>query len=884
MSYEFSNLKDINIVYEKSIASRSATLVDFPTSLNSELKDYLREQGITKLYSHQSEMFIKAKEGQNIVITTSTASGKTLSFLLPILNEILANPSTRALLIYPTKALASDQARAMLPIVEYFGSYKVKIGVYDGDTPVNERVRIRSSANLILTNPEMLNSSFLANHSKNGFNHILKNLKFVVIDELHSYRGAFGSHLSNLFKRLKRLCDYYSSSPQFLCSSATINNPLELAENICGKSFVLIDNDGSPSSEKNYHFVLPPMQKNEMYPVPIISIASALIEELVVKKQNFIAFCKSRRAVEVLVKEARDNLQAVGPGGYNYSTLISGYRGGYTALERKEIENKMINGNLLGLVSTNALELGIDIGKIDNAVLTGYPGTRASFWQQAGRAGRKERSADTYLILDFLPFDQYLALEPEWLFSQKSENAVVNKNNLFIEIAHVRAAAAELPLSLDDISLFPDLGEIIPHLFKSNEIRKENGKFSWCGNSYPAGDFSLRNIDKNQYNLVEESTGQVITVMDELQTFRELYPNAIYIHDSISYQVRVLDLKEKIAKASIVNVNYYTVPYEENKVSVLSIIKEKEVERCLSQWGDVNVVNTILGFKKVQFHNHTNLGFVDLEESLSKDFDTEGIIINLPKNVSDKFYEVSPKEERKGTPWKSYFDGICFALNISAMMVCMATNEDIAVTNYYKSDESTMAVCIYDLALGGMGYSAKIYDLLSDVIANAITRVKKCKCRDGCPNCVGDYHLDKNLVLWGLENLIKESEPLLRFKTLKEVEAKPLVKPFALATIEPNWQAFKSYLEEHSHHEQNVNFLLTIKRVKVEGDTLYLYLENEFYKDWILNSENYRYLVNTLSSFIECTNSFKIDFIIENTKTTIDNDKTVRYYKMLKGK
>ncbi|WP_376770468.1 DEAD/DEAH box helicase [Clostridium lacusfryxellense] len=430
------NIDDL-IIYNKTILKREAKNVDFPSTLSVELCGYLSKNGITKLYCHQAEMFEKAMEGHNIVITTSTASGKTLSFLLPVLQEILSNPLARAIFIYPTKALASDQYRAIMPYLEYFGENRISAGVYDGDTPVNERSRIRKSANIILTNPEMINAAFLPNHSKFGFDFIFSNLKYVVIDELHTYRGAFGSHVANVFRRLGRVCRYYNSSPQYLCSSATIANPVELVEDICGQKFIQIDKDGSPAVKRKYVLVQPPkiMGADKKYygQVQTTSVAADLIPDLVENDNSFIAFTKSRKNVEVVLKESRDKLESESFFGASLTDKISGYRGGYTPLERKEIENKMITGVLRGIISTNALELGIDIGKIDTTVLVGYPGTRASFWQQTGRAGRSGKECTNYLILDNLPFDQYIGINPDWLFKNGSENAVIDKNNLLIE-------------------------------------------------------------------------------------------------------------------------------------------------------------------------------------------------------------------------------------------------------------------------------------------------------------------------------------------------------------------------------------------------------------------------------------------------------------------
>ena len=504
------DIKDC-IIYEKTIPAHPALYDDFPENLLTELAGYLREKGIERLYCHQVEMFEKVTAGKHVVITTSTASGKTLSFLLPVVQEILKKPLTRAIFIYPTKALAADQYRAIRPFLEYFGENRIVAGVYDGDTPVAERTRIRQSANIILTNPEMVNGAFLPNHSKYGFDFLFSNLKYIVIDELHTYRGAFGSHLANVFRRLSRVCRYYHADPQFLCSSATIANPVELAAEICGKQFELVDKDGSPAAERGYYLIQPPkiMGKDGDYygQVKITTVAAELLPELLDDGKNFIAFTKSRKNVEIVLKETRDRLEAEGFLGLHRPEEVSGYRGGYTVSERKQIESQMISGELMGLISTNALELGIDIGKISTTVLVGYPGTRASFWQQTGRAGRSGKRSDNYLILDQMPFDQYIALEPGWLFEGSSENAVIDKNNLIIELAHIQAAAAEIPLTLDDIALFPDLGEAIPVLLGAEELASYNGKFAWSGGEFPAGDFSMRNIEDRRYKLLHKDSG-----------------------------------------------------------------------------------------------------------------------------------------------------------------------------------------------------------------------------------------------------------------------------------------------------------------------------------------------------------------------------------------
>lgn len=847
------------IISHRKINKKEATYAEFPEQLATNLKEYLTQNGITKLYCHQAEMFEKAIEKKNIVITTSTASGKTLSFLLPVIQEILANPLARAIFIYPTKALASDQYRAITPYLEYFGENRISAGVYDGDTPVNERSRIRKNANIILTNPEMLNGAFLPNHSKFGFDFIFSNLKFVVIDELHTYRGAFGSHLANVFRRLSRVCRYYQSSPQYLCSSATIANPVELAEEICGHKFIQIDKDGSPSAEKSYLFIQPPkiMGKDNKYygQVQATSVAANLIPELVENSNSFIAFAKSRRNVEVVLKESRDILEAESFFGTSLMDKISGYRGGYTPLERKEIENKMITGVLRGLVSTNALELGIDIGKIDTTIIVGYPGTRASFWQQTGRAGRSGRQCTNYLILDSLPFDQYIAINPDWLFESGSENAVIDKNNLLIELAHIRAAAAEIPLTLDDISLFPDLGEAIPVLIRASELTNQNGKFAWSGNSFPAGDFSLRNIDKNRYKLLNKENNKEITEMDEIQAFREIHDGAIYMHDGVQYQVVKFDLESKTAYAIPFNGNYYTMPGDATNIRIINESKQTEYNRVKAAFGDVNVDVIIYMFKKLQFHNHQNLGFEQLHKPLSKDFDTESTWIKIPDNIV-KVYRRMLQESGNGQLIRNnHFEGLCYAIKNAAMMATMAEQEDIGVAMSNNAIELSdnfndeVYMFLYDKYIGGLGYSEKVFDLVPQIIENAIKMVGGCQCENGCAACIGDYKLDKSVVLWGLKNLLEEIEAPKDIKLVEYAPSTFLKKAFHFKELQSKWNEFCAYLQENG--ESFAAFLSTIPEVEIENRSLILVTDNAFYKEWILEKTNQKSLLNIISYYTD---------------------------------
>lgn len=884
------DIKDL-IIYKKTIPARPAEYAPYPSRLSGEIKDYLVEHGFTGLYSHQARMFEEAMEGKNLVITTSTASGKTLGFLLPVLQEILMNPLSRAVFIYPTKALASDQYRAILPYVEYFGENRVSVGVYDGDTPVGERSRIRKNANIILTNPEMLNGAFLPNHSKYGFDFIFANLKFIVIDELHTYRGAFGSHLANVFRRLGRVCRYYHSSPQYLCSSATIANPLELAEEICGRRFEQIGNDGSPAAERSYALIQPPkiMGKDRRYygQVQTATVAAEMIPDLVEDHHSFIAFAKSRRNVEVVLKEARDKLETESFFGKSMGDKISGYRGGYTPLERKEIERKMISGELSGLISTNALELGIDIGKIDTTILVGYPGTRASFWQQTGRAGRNQKRCSNYLILDNLPFDQYIAVNPDWLFEGGSETAVIDKNNLLIELAHIRAAAAEIPLTLDDIAVFPDLGETIPVLIRAKELNGQNGRFAWSGSSFPAGDFSLRNIDKARYKLINQENDREITEMDEMQAFREIHRGAVYMHGGNQYQVLKLDLESKTAYAVPFKGNYYTMPGGITDIRVIKEQKSLDYKRIKASFGDVNVNDMIHMFKKLQFHNHQNLGYEQLERPLAKAFETESSWIRIPDNVARVYRSLIQEGPNGQAVRNNHFEGLCYAIKNAAMMATMTEQEDIGTTmsldvlDLSVSGGFEAKMFIYDKYIGGLGYAEKIFDLLPQILKNAVQMVDGCRCEKGCAACIGDFRLDKSLVLWGLKNLLEESEAPRNIKTAEFAPSTFIKKPFQFKELKEKWEEFCSYLQENG--ENFAAFLSTVHEVETDGDTLVLVMDNPFYKEWISEETNRKSLLNIVGFYTDAPRNLRLEIRVNEGRTDRNDvrDKLEKRYENL---
>ena len=815
-----SNYQD-RIIGVKSIDPREAVLEPIPSRCHSAIKQGLTALGIKKLYSHQARMFKEVDKGKNVIITTGTSSGKSLAFYLPVLQRIINDPLARALFVYPTKALAQDQ-KANLEKILHAIKYKpeIMVGVYDGDTPPSERKRIREHANIILTNPDMLNVSFLPNHNRHGFQVIFRNLDFVVLDELHVYRGAFGTHMAYLMRRLLRICDFQGVSPQFLCSSATIANPLELAQNICSKPFILIDDDGSFHSGKKLVFWQCPLYKDS------INEVTSLISDLVVNDITSITFCQSRRDVEVASREIREIL-AKQYGSRNIQKKVSAYRSGLTPTERRSIELNLRSGKLRGVISTNALELGIDIGSLDVVVMAGFPGTKASFWQQAGRAGRRSGNAWIVIILSNRPIEHYIAQDISWLTESSVENAIVDISNIFIQLAHIRAAANELPLSTIDIKYFHDLGVIVPKLVETGELARESDQFLWAqqNNTNPAMEISLRNIGNESIDVVDSQSEKTITSTDLITAKYELFPGAIYLHEGVQYKVLALDFEAKQARLTKVNSNHYTVPFVNTSVKILGTVNNKQVFRCQAAWGDVKVNALINAYKKIAYFTHENLGFEELDSILNVELDTEGIWLVLPDNLQALPTRLGYGEETPVNRDTKYdIDGMVFALVNAASIRTMASSIDICGTIFGLDKSLKTALLIYDKYNGGLGFAQKIYEVMEEVILDSIKIVESCPCKQGCPSCVGHMKIDKNIVLWALHNLIEESpmpEHLEIIPQVPPLHAKPIVRiKYKLEWIKEHWSEYINSFK--FSNPDTYQFLMLVQNLSILESTVRL--------------------------------------------------------------
>ena len=842
------------VVASRELPARPACYASFPASLHPAIKEALTQRGIAQLYTHQAEAFAAAQRGDNLVVTTGTASGKSLAYLLPVIQATLEDPSARTLLLFPTKALTQDQLRGVLGLIDHLASRTdqdvppILAGVYDGDTPPAERTRIRDRANLVLSNPDMLHSALLPNHGRRGYSHIFRNLRYIVIDELHTYRGAFGAHFANLMRRLLRVCRHYGSDPRFLCSSATIANAREHAEALCDRPFCLIDRDGSPSAGKRIHFWMPPLTDKDLRR-PVTSELALLVPHLVTGRHRTIAFCRSRKETEIVLKESRDRLRDVA--GHDESYLLAGYRGGYTPEERRQVERDLVEGRLVGVVSTNALELGIDIGALQVVVQGGFPGTRASFWQQLGRAGRRGEVAHAIVVLAVSPTDQFIADDPDWLVGQPSEHAVVDRDNLAIQLAHVRCAASELPLSLDDAVLFPDLGEIVSVLARAGEVREMIGRWHWTGGAFPAGEFSLRNIHNDRFKVVSRDTGVTLTEMSRPQVYREAHTRAVYLHDGVQYQVEALDLVQHVATVMPVEQNFYTQPDVRTAIEVLLTQEQAAVGLSRASFGDVRVDDVVVGYKMLEFHNHQNLGYEKLHEPLRLTVETEALWLAVPEAVLSVL----------GGEKQDALAGMVHALTACARMLTMAERTDLCGTSFHFTDEQsgrtgTALVC-YDSHPGGLGYANKAFENLDRVLGNAIALVERCRCRGGCPACVGSYSRDPRLIGWALRRIRAEvalPDGLGRGSTanpgVASVPAVASIRPrVPWLEVEARWGAIVSRLREA--RIVGADLLASMEGVERQGIRLVLRTRSPAIAEWLSSAGVQRSLWHALRLEVE---------------------------------
>ena len=724
------------VVHAEALTERSPVYQEVPGGLSETVQRALEGLGIEQLYAHQATAIGNIREGKNVVIVTGTASGKTLCYTIPVIDALLENPQATMLFIYPTKALAQDQLRALTTFQSDDLGIEFLAGTYDGDTPQNLRRKIRSGANIILTNPDMLHQGILPQHAR--WNRFFTNLRYVVIDEVHAYRGVFGSHLANVMRRLLRICRHYGATPQFICSSATIANPAEHAERISGEPMELVDNDGSPRGPKRFILWNPPPLKtaasggaddwrvggDRRSPVgEAVQLMTTLVQEGV----QTIAFVRTRLAAELIFKSCRDMLRPISR---RLADSIHAYRGGYLPEERREIERKLVSREILGVASTNALELGIDIGSLDACILVGYPGTVASTWQQSGRAGRGRDESVVFLVAQNAPMDQYLMAHTDYLFAQNPENAVVDPDNPHIVVGHLKCCANELPLSDEEAETFGPYATAILELLEEDEcVRHIDGNWYWASTEYPAAGVNLRNIAGPVYTIQDESQGErVIGTMDEISAMSQLHDHAVYLHGADTYFVNRLDLDQKIAFVQRRDLDYYTQSVQSSQIQ----IDEKELEEKwhdgMLGYGDVTITTSIPMFKKIRFHARDSLGFEQLE-----------LPPQLLETVAFWFAPSEKIVEEMKTRQLIVGEALIGMANVLvevAPFFVMCDTQDIGTVVDAKNLDRD-ALFLHDRYPGGMGYARRCLDHFDKIVETIAEVIRNCGCEDGCPSCVG---------------------------------------------------------------------------------------------------------------------------------------------------
>ncbi len=724
------------IVHLEVLGETPPRYKDLSGGLAPPVEAALKAQGIQQLYCHQADAIHRVRRGRNVVIVTATASGKTLCYNVPVMETLLETPSATMLFIYPTKALAQDQLRGLGNYQDDRTGIEFLAGTYDGDTPGRLRRKLRDGANIILTNPDMLHMGILPHHAR--WNRFFTHLRYVVIDEVHAYRGVFGSHLANVLRRMDRICRHYGADPQFICSSATIHNPRGHAERITGRPIELIDNDGSPRGAK--YFVLwnpPPVERagrgsdddwrtggGRRSPLwEAVHLMTTLVKEGV----QTIAFARTRLGAELVYKNCRDLLRPVSR---RLAESVRAYRGGYLPEERRQIEKDLFNREILGVASTNALELGIDIGSLDSCILVGYPGTIASLWQQAGRAGRGREEALVFLVGQNSPMDQFLMTHSEYLFAQNPEQAVVDPDNPHVSMGHVKCAVHELPLADEEAQTFGPHTDLILELLEEEHVgRHIEDHWYWASSEYPAADVNLRNIAGPVYTIQDESQGErVIGTLDEISAFSQLHDHAVYLHNAETYFVEKLDLEQKIAFVRKRNLDYYTRSVQSSQVQIDTIEEEDEWLGAGVGLGDVTVTTTIPMFKKVRFHSRDSLGFEKLDLP-PQELETVAMWFAPPEAVARHL-------TREGMVVGEALIGIANVVIEVAPLFVMCDTQDIS-TVVNSSCLGRDALFLYDRYPGGMGYASRCLAAVEQIMETARAVIRECRCEDGCPSCVG---------------------------------------------------------------------------------------------------------------------------------------------------
>ncbi|MDQ7821411.1 MAG: DEAD/DEAH box helicase [Candidatus Eremiobacteraeota bacterium] len=745
------------ITHIEHIKAREARHAPWPSEVPGDLAGVFQNRGIKEPYLHQHKAWNAIFEGRHTVIVTPTASGKTLCYNVPVLKAILGDPSARNLYLFPTKALSQDQVAELQEIVNDLGS-SICTYTYDGDTPADARRAIRARAHVVVSNPDMLHTAILPHHAK--WANFFGNLKYVVIDELHTYRGVFGSHFCNVIRRLKRLAAFHGSRPVFILCSATIANPGELASKLIEEEVSLIDENGAPSGEKFFIFYNPPVINAQLgIRKSYLTTARSIAMKFLGSGAQTIVFASSRLNVEVLTRYLKERLERRP----DMKGLIRGYRGGYLPTTRREIERGLRTGEILGVVSTNALELGIDIGTLQACVMAGYPGSVASTWQQAGRAGRHRGVSAAVFVARSDPLDQFIVNHPEYFFGKSPEHGLINADNLQILVSHIKCAAFELPLKEDERFGRENLGEILRYLEEKGILHRAGDAWHWTQETYPADEISLRTISNENFVVMDmDAENRVIAEVDFTSAPSTLYEDAIYLCEAQSYHVKKLDYAQRKAFVRKVDVEYYTDAITSTKVRILESFAQNYTSELTREHGEVHVAWKVSGFKKIKFSTRENVGYGP---------------ISLPDqemHTTAYWFTVKPAFLfEMGFTRAQVIDGlmgVAYLLHHTAPFLLMCDTRDIqrsvgdrnaqwfvgtlarergrSAPGIIHSDDGMElpvdslerfepTIFLYDDYPGGIGFSPLLYDYHGTLLSRSLSIVSRCPCSAGCPSCVG---------------------------------------------------------------------------------------------------------------------------------------------------
>ena len=700
---------------------RAAAYAAWPAGLDPRLTTALERRGIGRPYTHQASAIESILDGRDVVVVTATASGKTLCYNVPVLQSILDDDASRSLYLFPTKALSQDQYSELHGLIETLG-LDIKTFTYDGDTPSSARRAVRLAGHIVISNPDMLHTGILPHHTK--WQRLFENLRYIVIDELHHYRGIFGSHVANVLRRLLRVCDFYESRPQIICCSATIANPAELATALTGRPFETVDNDGAPRGGRHFIFYNPPVVNRQLgIRKSAVTEAANLASQLLRNDVQTIVFTRSRVRTEVLLTAIRRRSKLP-------DDQVRGYRGGYRPLQRREIERGLRSGQVRGVVATNALELGIDIGHLDAAILCGYPGTIASTRQQSGRAGRRATTSVAIFVASSSPLAQFVVTHPDYFFARSPEHGLVNADNHFLRMSHLACAAFELPFEDDERFGAEGTGRALAQLEDAGVLQHEGTSWYWTGEDYPAEAVSLRSAQRENVVIVDVTAPQpqVLGECDPFSAPMLVHEDAIYMHEGQQYHITKFDWEQKRAEAKRVNVDYYTDADLSFNVAVLQDEGRDHGAALEQGYGEVRLAFTSTIYKKIRMLTGENVGWgkIDLP---AQEMHTTAYWTAVPENLAA---QLGSQRLQGGLL------GLCNLLvNVAPLFLMCDPRDLIAVPQIKNPFTGRATIFLADNYPGGVGFARQLFQTHRPVYAAARQLAQDCGCEDGCPSCTG---------------------------------------------------------------------------------------------------------------------------------------------------